>query len=231
MKTALPVHHSRKYQLNELFFDKWSPVMAYVLGFWFADGYMRQEKSYRILFISNDKQILEAIRNALESNHPIRKNKEDRSLHISFHSKYLYKKLEMLGGLRGKSQRMTFPYVPQKYMRDFIRGYFDGDGSVFFVEYTRTKDGRRTRELRTNFTSGSRRFLDKVMEILYRELGLSLKKLGVFNNGGSLKLGYGMKDSDALLHYMYYENFSIGLKRKAQFISRIPVYQVHDLHK
>lgn len=205
--------------------------MAYVLGFWFADGYMRREKSYRILFVSNDKQILESVRDALKSDHPIRKNKSDRSFHISFHSKYLYKKLEGLGGIKGKSQTMSFPYVPQKYVRDFIRGYFDGDGSVFFVEYIRTKDKRWTRELRTNFTSGSRPFITKVMEILHEELGLSLKKLGTFNNGGSLKLGYGMKDSDALLHYMYYKNFSIGLRRKANFVSKIPAYQIHDLYK
>ena len=53
--------YSRKYDINEDFFDVWSSKMAYVLGFWFADGYMRIEKSYRILFCSNDKQILESI--------------------------------------------------------------------------------------------------------------------------------------------------------------------------
>lgn len=57
---------------------------------------------------------------------------------------------------------------------------------------------------------------------------VQLKKLGVFNNGGSLKLGYGMRDSDTLLRYMYYANFSIGLRRKANFISKIPIYQKHN---
>ena len=224
-------YHSRKYNLNEAFFDAWSPVMAYVLGFWFADGYMRVEKSYRVLFTSNDQQILKAIRTALKSNHPIRKTKRDRSLNISFHSKHLYKKLEELGGLRRKSRKITFPHVPHEYIRDFIRGYFDGDGSVFFVEYTRTKDRRRTRELRTNFTSGSRVFLESLMDVLRREINLPLKKLGSYNNRSSLKLGYGTKDSDTLLHYIYYDNFPIGLKRKAVFVSRIPEYQKHFLHR
>lgn len=224
-------YHSRKYRLDELFFDTWSPMMAYVLGFWFADGYMRIEKSYRVLFTSNDTQILKAIRKALRSNHPIRKAKSDRSLSISFHSKHLYGKLKELGGLRRKSRKMTFPYIPDRCMRDFIRGYFDGDGSVFFVEYIRTKDKRRTRELRTNFTSGSKVFLESLMKILHDKLDLPLKKLGAFNDGSSLKLGYGMKDSDTLLHYMYYNNFPIGLKRKAVFVSMIPKYQKHFLYK
>ena len=224
-------YHSRKYRLDESFFDTWSPVTAYVLGFWFADGYMRIEKSYRILFTSNDKQILKDIRKVLRSSHPIRKAKRDNSFNISFHSKRLYRKLERLGGLRRKSRGMVFPSVPKEYLRDFVRGYFDGDGSVFFVEYIRTKDKRITRELRTNFTSGSRVFLKSLMGVLQNELGFSLKKLGVFNKGGSLKLGYGMKDSDSLLHYMYYKNFPVGLKRKAAFVSKIPEYQKHFFHK
>lgn len=205
--------------------------MAYVLGFWFADGYMRKEKSYRILFSGKDKDILIKIRSALCSNHPIRPNHKDRCYFISFCSKKLYENLIKLGGLRCKSKIITFPDIPKIFLSDFIRGYFDGDGSVFFVKYIRTKDKRLTKELRTNFTSGSLQFLKSLMEILHNEIELPLKKLGIYNNGSSLKLGYGMKDSDTLLRYMYYPNFPIGLKRKAIFVSRIPIYQKHFLNK
>ena len=202
--------------------------MAYVLGFWYADGYMRKDRSYRILFYCNDTDILKQIRKALNSDHPIFLTKKQWSCHtLCVWSKQLYADLEKLGGISGKSKVMTFPAVPQVFLPDFIRGYFDGDGSVFFTTYRRTKDGKITKELRTNFTSGSRQFLERLMQILNTKLGLSIKRLGVFNNGGSLKLGYGSKDSDALLHYMYYDNFRIGLKRKAAFLSRIPKYQVH----
>jgi len=201
--------------------------MAYVLGFWFADGYMRKEKSYRIIFSGKDEGILIKIREAIDSNHPIRLNCKDSCYFISFCSRKLYEDLAKLGGLRCKSKIMGFPNMPRKFLPDFIRGYFDGDGSVFFVKYIRTKDKRLTKELRTNFTSGSRQFLNDLMKALYNEIGLPLKKLGVYNNGGSLKLGYGMKDSDTLLRYMYYSNFPIGLERKAIFVSKIPIYQKH----
>ena len=202
--------------------------MAYVLGFWFADGYMRKERSYRILFSGKDKEILLQIRRALNSNHPIRLIPSDNCYFISFCSKKLYEDLTMLGGLRRKSKTIEFPNIPKKFMADFIRGYFDGDGSVFFVNYIRTKDKKLTKELRTNFTSGSRHFLERLMIILYENLELTIKKLGSFNEGSSLKLGYGMKDSDTLLRYMYYDKFPIGLKRKAAYVAKIPLYQKHS---
>ena len=222
----MKIYHSRRYKVNERFFSYWTPAMAYVLGFWFADGYMRIDKSYRISFSSKDKDILRSILQVLKSNHPIKPHSGD-CWQFTLHSKHMYFDLALLGGKRCKSKIITFPQVPIRFLRDFIRGYFDGDGSVFFVEYTRTKDKKLTRELRTNFTSGSRKFLESLMVILNKKLNLSLKKLGVFNNGGSLKLGYGMRDSDALLRYMYYDKFPIGLERKAIFVSRIPDYQRH----
>ena len=37
----------RKYKVNDNFFSKWSKDMAYVLGFWWADGYIRERKDGR----------------------------------------------------------------------------------------------------------------------------------------------------------------------------------------
>lgn len=204
--------------------------MAYVLGFWFADGYMRVDKSYRIAFFSCDIDILEQIKKALKSSHPIKLH-SDGCWQIILHSKKMYTDLTYLGGTQRKSKTIKFPYMPGRFLRDFVRGYFDGDGSVFFVKYVRTKDKKLTKELRTNFTSGSRSFLQSLMAILNQEIGLSIKKLGVFNGGGSLKLGYGMRDSDTLLRYMYYNGFPIGLERKASFVFKIPEYQKHFLIK
>ena len=113
---------------------------------------------------------------------------------------------------------MNFPQVPHKYLPDFIRGYFDGDGSVFYVNYISTKNHKPRRELRSNFTSGSRQFLRTLMEILNKEIGVVRKQLGVYNQGSSLKLGYGIRDTQKLLKFIYYPDFPIGLKRKAQFL-------------
>jgi hypothetical protein len=67
------------------------------------------------------------------------------------------------------------------------------------------------------------------MHILDQEINLPIKVIGPYNGGLSLKLGYGTKDSDALLHYMYYDGFPIALARKATFVNQIPDYQRHEI--
>lgn len=67
-----------------------------------------------------------------------------------------------------------------------------------------------------------------LMQTLCEEISLPIKKLGEYNKSCTFKLGYGTKDSDALLHYMYYDNFPIGLDCKARFINKIPKYQRHN---
>ena len=91
---------NRRYKIDETFLSCWSSKMAYVLGFWFADGYMRKEKSYRIAFSSKDKSSLVGIKKALGSDHPIRSSKE-RGIdcwEIILFSKRLYSCLTELGG-------------------------------------------------------------------------------------------------------------------------------------
>ena len=192
--------------------------MAYVLGFWFADGYMRHEKSYRIVFTSNDDEILFKIRQSLSSNNLIKSKKSDDSKDLIIFSKRLYDGLLKLGGKRAKSRSIVFPKIPDEYLSDFIRGYFDGDGSVFHVTYMHTKIKRLRTELRSNFTSGSINFLEQLQNILFDKLGLTKKKIGSFNDGRSRKLGYATYDTIKLLKFMYYPGHPIGLQRKAKFL-------------
>jgi intein-encoded DNA endonuclease-like protein len=182
---------------------------------------MRIEKSYRISFHSNDKEILETIRSILSSSHPIQRRTKFDCWTLEIYSKRLYHQLLFLGGSPNKSKLIAFPEIPSAYVRDFIRGYFDGDGSVFYVRYLSSKDKIKRTELRSNFTSGSEKFLISLREILHKTLGLSFRKLGYYNNNGSIKLTYGSKDTKRLLSYMYYPNHSVGLDRKAKFVNDI----------
>jgi len=218
---------SRKYKVNEKFFDTWSPEMAYVLGFWTADGYMRHEKSYRIVFASADYDLLLQIRRVMMSTHTIctrkKPSKKAKKLEHQFiiFSKLLYHQLERLGGKRRKSKSVEFPPMPRKYISDFVRGYFDGDGSVFYTNYISTKNKKPRTELRSNFTSGNPLFLEQVQQILIDKIGASRKKICPFNERSSWKLGYATGDTIKLLKFMYYPNYPIGLERKAAFLEKI----------
>lgn len=46
-------------------------------------------------------------------------------------SKIISKSLESIGMVQNKSLVLEFPKIPESMYRHFIRGYFDGDGSLY----------------------------------------------------------------------------------------------------
>ncbi len=138
---------------------------------------------------------------------------------LTFRSKSFFNSLKSLGGTSKKSLTMQFPQMPKIFLVDFIRGYFDGDGSVYLVSYARTKDHHRQIDLRSNFTSGSYRFLFQLRNILTKLPGLSSKKISAYVNkkyptNKSWRLGYGTKDTLKLLKFIYYPSCALYLERK-----------------
>lgn len=227
-------HHSRKYTLNEDLFSNWSSEMAYIIGFWFADGYMRKEKSYRVNFSSNDNEILEKIKIVLGSNAKIYRYFSLGILQnyfaLTFHSKKLFLALKAIGGQRNKSRTLKFPNIPVQFLADFIRGYFDGDGSVHYINFISSKNGKLYKLIRCNFTCGSKDFLEQVRTTLNQNISLNFKKIGQYGPH-QFKLGYGMADTRKLLNWIYYPGHTISLDRKAKFvdiINKIKI-QVHKL--
>lgn len=120
--------------INHYFFDTWSEEMAYILGFIAADGNINKLKYKLGIKLSiKDEQHLIKIRNILAPKQPLRyyinkKNKKYVSLEIS--SKYMCSSLIKLGIVPKKSLILKFPTVPEQFIKDFIRGDFDGDGCI-----------------------------------------------------------------------------------------------------
>lgn len=133
----------RKYTLNEYYFDIIdTPNKAYILGFLWADGHNDVDKStVTISLQEEDRDILEIIRKELNSSKPLEfidnSNKNDYGYHyknqyrLSFFSKHLCLSLEKIGMIKNKSLLLTFPIIPTHLYSHFIRGYFDGDGSIY----------------------------------------------------------------------------------------------------
>lgn len=199
---------SNLYTLNEKFFSDWSPEMAYVLGFIYADGNMSRD-AYKIRINSKDVQILEDIKMAMKSTHPIKKECNEVGSWYTFmiSNKSLYGDLRRLGIFPNKSLTMRFPRVPKEYMKDFIRGYFDGDGCIYEVKRKRPTPG-----MEIDFATGSKNFATQLINVLHKDIHESIRLTNPRKNYYRIR-GWNQA-SQAIFTYMYSENPTLYLKRK-----------------
>jgi intein-encoded DNA endonuclease-like protein len=125
----------RQYSLNEHYFKTWTNNMAYILGFFVADGTIFRDMQ-TVSFSQKEPGILEAIKREVGSNQPLYQNKKTGVYLLNFNSKIMKNDLMQLHGIMpNKSNDIEFPYVPDEYMSHFVRGYFDGDGYVKYPKY------------------------------------------------------------------------------------------------
>lgn len=139
----------RKYEILEDFFDKIdTQEKAYFLGILYADGCNSTEvNTVRITLTEKDKDILKKLSSLIYPNNdrplgfqPGRINtfneKQFRSRNsyvLRINNKKISQRLEMLGVTKAKTSTITFPsFLNNDLVPHFIRGYFDGDGSVSF---------------------------------------------------------------------------------------------------
>lgn len=130
----------RKYNLNEHFFDKITPNVAWVIGWILSDGNVSSD-NYKITINlrREDQKILETIKDLLSYGGPIYKtssnvkNKVHFGSSLQIGSKHLVKKLNALGIHSNKTLKEKFPIIKddENILRFFIRGVFEGDGSLF----------------------------------------------------------------------------------------------------
>jgi hypothetical protein len=145
-----------KYKKNESYFDIIDdPTKSYWLGFLFADGY-NSNKSIILDLSRKDNDHLLKFSKLIFGCDNIKKY-ERRGIEFSrleIHSKKMCESLSTLGCVKNKTKILEFPKIEKKYIRDFLRGYFDGDGSIYQKKVP-------TRSNYTKFTS-SKLFINEI---------------------------------------------------------------------
>lgn len=132
---------SRKYTLNENYFNKVDTEdKAYFLGLLYADGCtLSNRKIVKITLIEPDIEILEKFNSCIHSNRPLAvyqpKNKNSyKNYTLNISSSKIYNDVIKLGCHPQKTFTLKFPtpeQVPSHLTHHFVRGYFDGDGSIY----------------------------------------------------------------------------------------------------
>lgn len=210
-----------KYK-NEHFFDKIdTEEKAYWLGFLFADGclcgptrtvkdkikpYYRIEVSLK----SEDKDHLEKLRSALEMEAPVAMShtnypNSDRC-RLGWNSKHMWNVLNSYGCTPKKSLTLKFPNINifsnKILIKDFIRGYVDGDGCLSY------QNRERTRAILSIL--GTENMLENIQHWLPLEFEMKINKKHSENVS---QLSFRGKTGFYIANYLYKDS-NIRLERK-----------------
>lgn len=208
----LRVHH-----FNDSYFKSIdSPDKAYFLGLLYADGnvYLRR-KRVQIALAEEDSYILTEFAKTLGHNGKLY---IDREFHkLIFDSEEMCNDLIKLGCTPRKSLSLEFPnseQVPDHLLSHFIRGFFDGDGSIYFR-------GKNPQAKSVSFVS-TKSFLMKLKEVLLKEGIQSSDFLIRYKNkpDSSGEIRFGDKRSVQTFYRFAYDNCeNLFLKRKKEKFS------------
>lgn len=203
---------------NKIFFETWSPEMAYILGFLFADGNIIQNKrgGCYVAFYTADKRLLLSMRSEMASNHKVskRNTRSGNVYRLQIGSKKFFSDLHILGLSPGKARRMNFPDIPDEFLKDFVRGYFDGDGNVWKGRVHRERKNKAF-ALQASFTSASYEFLSFLLKRL-RGIGIQGGSLFRIKTKNASRLTLATQDALKLAEFMYNADCKLYLSRKRE---------------
>ena len=193
--------------------------MSYIVGFFAADGWLTLNKrgaNFWCIQIT-DKKLLEGIKKTIKAEHKIgnRKRRENEKIiyRLQIGSKEMCDDLRKIGFTDNKTKNLVVPNIPKKYISDFTRGYFDGDGNVW-IGYVHKKSKNPNLTIRTMFTSCSLNFLER----LHKKLQISGIKGGYIytSKDNYSRLQFSVTDSLKLYDFMYngQNTSTLFLKRK-----------------
>ena len=183
----------RKHSLNEGYFDIIdTPNKAYILGLLYADGYNGIDKStVRLQLVEDDVDILNRINKEIGSSKPLKyldcSNRIYGNGYISknmyvleFYGTHICKSLDNNGMHQNKSLILTYPeFLREDLYSHFIRGYFDGDGSVYQNPITGSV---------TITITSTEQFCNTCLDILRRNLSIGGGIYDASNHNGITKV-------------------------------------------
>ncbi len=203
---------------------EWSPSLAYAVGLITTDGCLQNDGRH-IDFTSKDIQLIKQFQECLwlqriKIGFKISGHSGKKCPRVQFGDINFYRWLVRIGLSPRKSRTLKAIRVPTEFFPDFIRGCFDGDGTIYSFWDKRWANSFM---FYISFASGSKEFL----------LWLQNKINALTNASGHIapgtrktfQLKYAKKDSIALFNMMFYSDNLPHLKRKR--LKALQIFREH----
>lgn len=215
----------RQCTLNENYFQELdSKDKAYFLGFIYADGFItKPSQGQNILGLTlAEIEPIDKFKKYIQTNKKVGYYKKTNSYSnksyeykLALNSDKLVSDIEKLGVVERKTLTLTFPNLREDLIPHFIRGYFDGDGSVFLHKDSR-KEYSYNEYLGINIC-GTKEFLVALTKHLpFLEEGQCIyKEKRRETNCWNLKTISNIRSLE-LYHYMYKDCDDLYLSRKRE---------------
>jgi len=176
--------------------------MAWVLGVIATDGSLESKR--QVAICQKEPELLLKLRSLLGSDakliHLPKRGLAGAIYRFAIGSRDIVEDLNRLGVPFNKSLKLRFPKVPQKYMRHFLRGCWDGDGSVYWGKVGITQAA-------SSICGGSRPFIAGIRDALVK-LGLPPRPVEIQRKGNRKNQYYYVRwharDSAKLYHVFYH---------------------------
>lgn len=225
----------KKLTYNENYFEVIdSSEKAYWLGFIYADGYVTSQNRWGIELSIQDYNHLEKLIIALDSNIQIKIRKrtnfikETEMCSFQINNKKMFDDLLSKGVLRNKTYILKFPdehIVDKRFYNDFIRGFYDGDGSFTIIPFNSyyKNNTYNNIQIEISLVCKNKVFIEKLQEIILKDTFINARINYVKRDDlYSLRIS-NKKDCLTFINYLYGDS-SLFLERKYNKSQEIKQY-------
>jgi hypothetical protein len=230
--------HTPQYNTASLLNE--DAISYYLLGAFISDGNIEDSRGRgRATINSIDKQWIVDIKNTMVPNGTV--SKKDNTYYFRFSHPEMIQWLMKNECVPRKSLTVKFPNVPDKYLPDFIRGIFDGDGSVSCKFYQSTSKNSKNKgtciDYLTCYICGSSKVFMKTLNDKITKLGILTQfksqklRVGKLSNGRIIqpkspqyRITMSFKQAYNFLTWIYYPDNKLKLNRKENKANEIFTY-------
>ncbi len=197
----------------------WSANFAYAVGLLVSDGNLSPDGRH-LTFVSKDIEQIENFMKALHIVVSVGSSQSgytnSKAFRVQFGDVLFYEFLLSIGLMPNKSKVIGKVDIPAQYFWHFLRGMFDGDGSIHSYFDPRWKSSFM---FYTIFSSASKEYVTWLQKEVYDRVGISGHVTG--NVKTIFQLKYAKADSLVLLRAMYPNSRVLALSRKRLKIKEI----------